>query len=155
MLKRESSALLFGNKLYIIVHQGTESIGAPTDQVFELLIPDEPCYIGSKVKEALYGFIFSKVRYGREDWKRVYDPLLLRMGFKTIKKMFDNVKIVNIYSRDTNLFILPYRNCGYNKSETRSLNELKLSADLETVSDCELGEMLIKAFDLAKLEVQI
>lgn len=153
MIKRDSSALLLGNTIYLVVHRGTESIPAPADKIFELLVTDEPNYIGSKVKEALYAFIQDKVRFGREDWKKVYEPQLLRMGFKTVKKMYDSVKIVNIFSRDNKLMLLPYKNCGYNKSGTKSFDDKIITTDLEGVSDYELGEMLKIAFEISTLEV--
>lgn len=153
MIKRETSALLLGEKIYLIVFQKTESVPAPTDQIVELHISDDSCYIGLKVKEALMGFILDKVKYGREEWKKAYEPQLERLKFKSIKKMFDSVKIVNIFSRDSNLYFLPYRNCGYNKIKTKSLDDQMLYADLYNISDCELGQLLVQSFEIATLEV--
>ncbi len=153
MIRRDTTALLFGDKLFIVLMQGTESIPAPTNQMFELRITDDPCFIGFKVREALYGFFESEMTYGKEEWKKIYEQHVSLLGFKSMKILYDNVKIVNIYSRDSVLSILPYKNCGYNKAGTTSLDDQVLRADLETITDCDLGLLLIKGFERATLEL--
>jgi hypothetical protein len=153
MIKRDSSALLHDKKVYLVVHQGTESIPAPTDKIYECTITCNSDYIGKLAKDTLYSYIQNRIRFTREDWKKVNEPLLKQMGFKTVKKLYDNVKIVNIFSRDNKLMLLPYKNCGYNKSGSKSIDDKMITTDLESVTDFELGEMLKQAFEIATLEV--
>ncbi|MCP9764070.1 hypothetical protein EGI31_14030 [Lacihabitans soyangensis] len=153
MIKRDCSALLFNNDLYLIVQKGTESLSIPTEKFYKLSILDNSKYIGSLVKETLYSYIPDRTRLGREDWKKADDTLLKAVEFKTVKKLFDSVKIVNIFSRDNKLILLPYKNSGYNKSGSKSIDDKMITTDLESVTDFELGEMLKQAFEIATLEV--
>lgn len=153
MIKRESSALLFTDKIFFTVKKGTESVAAPTEQIFELDINEDPCKIGNTARQVLLSFIFDNARYSREDWKNVYEPLINRTKSKSIKKMFDNCKCVNIYSVDSKLMIVPSINKGYNKTGTKSLYEQMFEDNLDTITDCDFGKMILKAFEISTLEV--
>lgn len=153
MIKRRTNAKLLNNKIYLTVFQGTESVPAPTDKIIQVEITDDICLIGAKVVETLDLFLFSNIRFGREDWKLVYKPLLKITGLKTEKKLFDSVKMVDIYSRGSTLTVVPIRNTGWKNKETRPMDNHSLSGDLNKLSTCEIGEMVIKAFEISTLEL--
>ena len=133
MTKRESSALLFGDRLYFIVSQGTESVPAPTDVVFEAHLQDDPSYIGSLARKSLFAFKFDNVRFTASKWKEAYRPILLRTKFNSIKAMFNNCKCINLYLVDSKLMIVPSINQGYNKSGTRSLYDQMLVGNVDII----------------------
>lgn len=151
MTKKVADGSLLGKRIFINSKKGTQSVPALAEPIYELSVEDSPELIGAKVRECIEAYEPGTDRYDREKWKTVNDPLIKLAGEKNSKGFFNKIKYVPILVRDEKITFFPRENHGW-KEGFKQTEYPNIELDYTNATNEDLGNALIKAFELSKLK---
>ena len=148
-MRKESSAFLFKNKIFIHAKKGTQSVPAFSEPLFQLELNDSVELIGNKVRKCIEAYQSGNERYDREKWKTVNIPLLKLAGVKGSSSFFGKALNVPINLENNSIVFFPTLNTG--KGGLKWTQHPNIELDFSTATDEDLGKALLKAFELSSI----
>lgn len=151
-MKKEATATLLGNRIFINVRKETQSVTVFSNPLFELTVSDNPEMIGEKIKICIESFLHGNERLGREDFKTINEPLIKLSGEKSSKAFWTKVKYVPISLVDNKLIFYPTSNKGW-KEGFKNTGHPNIEVEYNKMTLREMGAALLKALDLSDIEL--